>query len=125
MTQKERVLKAILDAGQNGIRPEQFLAPNVCDGGKPILRLAARVLDLKNEGHEIACRVDRVSSTAIYTLKGETLAVTPSQVSGRGVVMRSPLTAVGGSDLESPEGPLGLFDSNEFTPPLDYYGAAA
>jgi len=124
MTQKERVLKAILDAGQNGIRPEQFLAPNVCDGGKPILRLAARVLDLKNEGHAITCRVDRISSTAIYTLKGETLAVTPSQVCDRGVVMRSPLT-VGGSDLESPEGPLGLFDSNEFIPPLDYYGAAA
>lgn len=59
-TDKARVL-ARLEAGP--LHPADFLLPNVCDGGKPILRVAARIKDLRDEGHDI------VRPTALYVLK--------------------------------------------------------
>lgn len=49
MTQRERVLRASLRP--SGVSQVDFLAPDVCDGEKPITRLAARIFDLEREGY--------------------------------------------------------------------------
>lgn len=66
MTQKERILKALKAAGATGISPEDFLLPDVIDAGKPILRVAARIDDLRKEGVKIT--TDSNGTTAIYKL---------------------------------------------------------
>lgn len=49
-TQSIRVLKAARSAGRRGITAVDFALPNVCDGGKPITRLAARINELQEIG---------------------------------------------------------------------------
>src|SRR4030095_15562487 len=44
-----------------------FLAPNVIDGYAPITRLAARIKDLRDDGHEIVVDGERYSC-AVYKL---------------------------------------------------------
>ena len=122
MTQKQRILAQLRAAGGRGVSPTDFLAPDVCDGGKPILRVAARILDLKNEGHSIDCQTE--AGTAVYVLRGLAPVVTHSQPS-RVVVNTSPLASIGGAAGESPEEPGGLFDASVFEPEVDYYGEAA
>ena len=67
MSQKTRVLRALQAVGGKGICATDFLAPNVCDGEAPVTRLAARINELRDEGHEIidagirdSCRVYRL-----------------------------------------------------------------
>jgi hypothetical protein len=50
MSQNARVLQLLQARGEDGIRPTDFLAPSVVDGGKPILRLPARIDELRKEG---------------------------------------------------------------------------
>jgi hypothetical protein len=45
-TQRTRVLAALRHAGTKGITAVDFLAPNVIDGGPPILGFAARISEL-------------------------------------------------------------------------------
>jgi hypothetical protein len=55
MTQKERVLKSLRASGEHGITQADWsgaFGPTP-DGGPPITRLAARVLDLKQDGYQI------------------------------------------------------------------------
>jgi hypothetical protein len=121
MTQKQRILDALKNAGGRGVSTTDFLAPDVCDGGKPILRVAARILDLKNEGHTIDCQTE--AGVAVYVLRSEALVVTHSQPS-RGVVVGAPNgnTGVAGGSLEEPGG---LFDASIFEPETDWYEEAA
>ena len=120
MTQKERILNALRSAGARGISPVDFLAPDVCDGGKPILRVAARILDLKNEGHSIDCQTE--AGVAVYVLRSEAPVVTHSQPAPVVVDSRADVRGDAG---ESPEEPSGLFDGALFEPEVDYYGEAA
>lgn len=64
MTQSERVLRALQTAGSRGVTQVDFSLPDVVDGGPPITRVAARVKDLREQGHMIigaglrqSCRV--------------------------------------------------------------------
>lgn len=67
MSQVDRVLAAL----RNGpLNTADFLAPNVCDGGKPIIRLAARIHDLQERGYRVETR-RRLNSTVDYFLVGE------------------------------------------------------
>lgn len=61
----DRIL-ARLRAGHD-VTPIDFDLPGVVDGGKPIQRVAARILDLKRQGHEIA-RVGTRNKCAVYRL---------------------------------------------------------
>lgn len=63
-----RVLRA-LARYQRGITPIDFSAPHVIDGGKPMMRLGARICDLRNAGAPI--RTDREPNrVARYRLTG-------------------------------------------------------
>jgi len=54
-SQKDRVLSALRARGTRGLTQDDFLPPNVCDGGTQVLRLAARIKDLrKKDGHTIS-----------------------------------------------------------------------
>lgn len=52
-TQRERVLAYLRACGERGGDPTAFLLPNVVDGGKPILNWGARILELRQAGHQI------------------------------------------------------------------------
>jgi hypothetical protein len=66
MKQTTRVLRA-LRRHPEGITSVDFLLPNVIDGGRPITRVAARIRDLRNEGHEIVTGGERYGC-AVYKL---------------------------------------------------------
>lgn len=53
MTQTDRVLAALHDAGPTGVTQVDFSLPHVVDGGAPITRLAARIKDLRDQGFRI------------------------------------------------------------------------
>lgn len=65
--QVDRVLAA-LRANPQGLNETRFAAPNVIDGGAPIQRVAARIWDLKQDGHVITVRRER-NLTATYMLR--------------------------------------------------------
>ena len=73
MTQKERVLRSLKAAGSRGITQADWTGAYgpTPDGGPPITRVAARVLDLSRDGHVIAkgairdlCRVYKLEPSA-------------------------------------------------------------
>lgn len=53
MTQPARVLAALRAHPDRGVSSVDFLSPPTIDGGPPITRLAARIKELKNQGHQI------------------------------------------------------------------------
>lgn len=53
MNQTDRVLAELRRAGARGVTAVSFAAPNICDGGPPIMRLAARIAELRGAGHKI------------------------------------------------------------------------
>lgn len=67
MSQKARALAALRTRGADGLCTTDFLAPDVIDHGPPITRLAARILELREDGHEIV-EIGRVNGCAIYRL---------------------------------------------------------
>ena len=67
MTQRQRVLTALEDAGSLGVSPVDFLGPQVVDGGSPILRLAPRVEELRKQGYRISS-YRQPDSTVRYVL---------------------------------------------------------
>ncbi len=52
-SQTERVLNALRKAGGRGVTQVDFSLPDVIDGGPPITRVAARIKDLRRQGHTI------------------------------------------------------------------------
>lgn len=93
MTQTARVLAALTRAGDDGISAVDFAAPNVCDGGKPIMRVAARVKDLRDEGFRIETDGER-NGCAVYKLRAPT-----SDAKGA-----PPLEQADSAPVPSPEG---------------------
>lgn len=67
MTQTTRVLRALRLAGPRGITQADFDYRPV-DGGKPIRRLAARIKELRYDGHPIATSGVRRNQFAVYVL---------------------------------------------------------
>lgn len=67
MTQTERVLRALQQAGDRGVTQVDFALPDVVDGLPPITRVAARVKDLREQGHMIVAAGTR-QSCRVYTL---------------------------------------------------------
>ncbi len=70
----ERVLELARKRGRHGVHQTDFDAGRVVDGGKPIRRLAARVDELKREGHRFTSRRNR-DRTTIYVLVRDADAV--------------------------------------------------
>ena len=66
-TQAERILAALRAVGQRGITSVDFLAPDVIDDGKPITRVAARIHELREDGHQILS-VGRRNRCDVYVL---------------------------------------------------------
>lgn len=77
-TQCDRVLAALYLAGARGITCIEFDAPNVCDGGEPIKRLAARVNELREAGFEIETAGTRNKCAVYRIVRTGTLFDTPA-----------------------------------------------
>lgn len=113
-TQRERVLTALRHAGPTGLTQVDWFAPNVCDHGPPITRLAARINELRDEGHTITSSGTRCGC-AVYVLR-------ESFSAGPGESGRVPLVADAGP-AETP--PTALFDPVDVHRPLSPYDAEA
>lgn len=68
-SQHARLLAALRARGARGVRTDEFLAPDVLDGGKPITRVASRISDLKERGHRIEAHREP-NGVARYVLVG-------------------------------------------------------
>jgi hypothetical protein len=74
MTQKARILKALHAAGGRGVTTNEFLAdPNIGH------RYAARIMELRREGHEIETTRIKGHGGARYTLVGQAQLFTEDQ----------------------------------------------
>jgi hypothetical protein len=68
MTDRDRILLRMYRIGS--VSPIDFAAPDVCDDGKPIMRVAARIKDLRDRGYTI--RSSRAANgTAIYRMESQ------------------------------------------------------
>lgn len=65
MNQRDRVLARLM--GGHDVSPVDFQLPDVVDGGKPILRVAARILELREDGFQIDVIATR-NQCAVYRL---------------------------------------------------------
>lgn len=74
-TQRERVAALLQARGPVGLTPVDFLAPNVVDLGQPITRLAPRILELREQGWNIA--TVETSPVARYVLTAAPEAAAP------------------------------------------------
>jgi len=102
MTQTERVLAALKAVGPRGVTGYDFSGPVVIDGGHRVMRVAARVLELRERGYRIVPAGMR-DGHRIYRLESG-VEVAPAPVG-----LPLPGSGVGGGDLS----PGQLFD----TPP--------
>lgn len=119
--QRERVLLALRQRGHNGITLVDFSAPAVCDGAKPIPRLAARVRDLRVRGHVITTEMRETpdgARMALYRLEREAPtapAVPPAPAPSAPSATEPP--ADGAPPLDAPmPGSLQLFDLDAVPP---------
>lgn len=78
MTQRERTLNALRKAGTRGMTQVDWLRFPTPDGGPPITRIAARIQELRDEGHEIQSSGTR-DRCALYILREPGLVVAPTQ----------------------------------------------
>jgi hypothetical protein len=98
--------------GGLGVTPVDFAGPDVIDGGAPIMRVAGRINDLRNEGYVI--RTFKKGQVAKYVLVPQGFALSSSPTGNSEVVVttgagancstESPVVAtpVSGRSLESP-----------------------
>lgn len=75
-TQKDRVLETLKAVGIRGVTQVDFIRYPTADGGPPITRLAARIDELKQDGHVIATRGTR-DKCVVYTLVATPEALEP------------------------------------------------
>ena len=73
LTQTQRVLRLAYARGDQGITAVDFQLPHVADGGTPILRVAARILELEEEGIHFTDGGTR-NRCKVYKLDRESLA---------------------------------------------------
>lgn len=111
MTQRDRVLSALRHAGPTGLTQVDFLGPQVCDKGKPITRVAARVNELRDQGFTITSSGTR-HGCAVYVLKED----------GASAALGGP-SCCGIADAPTPPGdePVSLFDPVTLHKPLGAY----
>lgn len=76
MTGKERILRALRNRREEGITQVDFLGPTM-DGEKPITRVAARIKDLRDDGHPIVV-VGVRNQCAVYVLQVPVLVPPPA-----------------------------------------------
>ena len=128
MTQNDRVLALLRQRGDQGLNTADLMAPAV-DGRKPILRLAARIFDLQQQGYRIRS-VRRSNATVSYFLVGErelgrplSEAEAPArrEQASPGSVPSQEGVRLAAAVQESQEG---LFDTGEFAPKPSYRDAA-
>jgi hypothetical protein len=74
MRDKDRILRRLRSHGST--TPLEWQGPDVIDGGKPILRPAARVGDLRKDG--IPVETARTRPCALYVLPTAATVVEPS-----------------------------------------------
>ena len=120
LTQTERVLRAVLRNPRAGITQIDFDLPDVCDGGPPITRVAARINDLKALGHKIEGG-GRRHSCKVYLHRG-TLTADAAQQAWK--VRREP----GHPDMPAPSvaaPPTPDEPTRLFVPPPARYGQEA
>jgi hypothetical protein len=115
MTQRDRVLAALRHAGPAGLTQVDFLGPQVCDHGKPITRVAARVNELRDQGFTISSGGTR-HGCAVYVLKEQPSATTVS-ADPKGSPMDAAVVAEGTPELISSR----LFDPVALSRPLGAY----
>ncbi|HTE60086.1 MAG TPA: hypothetical protein VK631_07015 [Solirubrobacteraceae bacterium] len=120
MTQTDRVLAALSRAGARGITAVDFAAPDVCDGGKPIMRVAARVKDLRDAGFEIETGGER-DSCAVYKLQAHRGEQVTSEAQARVAVIKG---APGLEAAVPPESSGTLFDAPAAPAPRFWEDAA-
>lgn len=84
ITDTDRVRDRLVLVGR--VEPADFLLPDVCDGGKPITRLAARIGELKQEGFPVVTM--RKRPTAIYEHRPHPLVTVPENEPDWGDVSR-------------------------------------
>jgi Helix-turn-helix domain len=109
-TQTARILRALRSGP---VSCTDFQAPT-CDGGFPVLRVAARIADLKDAGYGIDSRLAR-NGTAIYTLTldvGRDINEQPGQ--------RAPDRPGTDASVDVPPDAGGLFDAGVFVARGDY-----
>jgi hypothetical protein len=76
MSQKQRVLRALRERRGVGITRVDFLAPDVIDGGKPIINIPARIKELTDDGYPVKV-VGRREECVIYALRYEVVEAPP------------------------------------------------
>jgi hypothetical protein len=76
--QRERVLRALRSAGDHGITQVDFLVPGTVDGGRPIVRLPARIDELRGGGHHIE-HAGRRNRCVVYILAAPPAQAAPAQ----------------------------------------------
>lgn len=80
-TQKARVLAYLRERGATGGDPTAFLPPDVVDGGPPILKWGARILELRQAGHVIQAKGRRHGcSVMVLVDDAEAAATAPPAV---------------------------------------------
>lgn len=118
MTQRERLLTLLRDRGPAGVSPADFLLPDVADGGAPITRLAARALELRAAGFDVASVTDGGAFTR-YVLAseggaGRTVEQPDASTAGPGAVTPAPAAGVSlageGRLFDPPHQPAGAYD---------------
>jgi hypothetical protein len=92
-TQSDRVLAVLRRVGDRGTSAADWLLPQVIDDGRPILSLAARVADLRRDGHRITSQITKIGDAhlAVYRL----IAPPNHSPSPRELVERQGLLEVG------------------------------
>lgn len=114
LSEKDRILRLARERGERGFTAVDFLAPHVVDGGKPITRTAARVLDLKREGFTFRSG-GRRNRCKVYILDG---------ASGESVSAGSEPSPPHGAGAERPQRPSESADTPAPLTLLDDYRPA-
>ncbi len=107
-SQNARVLRALQNRGKRGITQLDFVPPLVVDGGTPVLRLPARINELRRRGHAIRSRLTTTAGgarVALYTLDDE---LSPGQPCAHGDAHAEPEPLA--PELAEPRRPMSPYD---------------
>jgi len=77
-SQRDRVLRLLVERGARGVIQRDFLPPGVVDGGKPIARLASRIEELRNDDGLKIVSAGRRSGYEVYRLADPATAPKPA-----------------------------------------------